>query len=111
MAEKRSPALGRASCLALTSRPLVLDVQRGAVAGLAVAVSKLGTQGFQHAAVAVAVRTGLANSIDAIAGQGAVLGACATLRQTLVVLVRTALVGLASHFDAQIRVALPDLDR
>src|SRR3970282_2396701 len=62
-------------------------------------------------AFALAVRTGQTRSVDAIGGQVFVHGARATLRQGLFVGVRPAQVGVAGHFNAQLRVTAQDLGR
>src|SRR5690606_13190033 len=63
-----------------------------------------------RAALAVAVRADHARGVDAVAGQVVVHGARATLGQALVVGVGTDGVGVAGNLDAQVGVALQDLD-
>src|SRR5690606_19052810 len=71
--KKRSPARGRASCLA-ELHPFLLGVQLGAAVGLALAPREALAQVLERTALAVAVRAGQAASVDAIAGQVVVHG-------------------------------------
>src|SRR5690606_32284428 len=88
-----------------SNRGSVLHVQLGAaVARTAFA----GVVGVDRAALAEAVRTHQTAGVDALAGQVVVHGGGATLRQALVVLLGADRVGVASDFDAQLRVLLQD---
>src|SRR5690606_32399835 len=92
----------------------VLDVQlRAAVARAAVRVVRTVVIGVRRdrAALAVTGRTHHARRIDAVRGQVVVHRGRAALRQRLVVRVGALRVGVASHFDLQLRVTLQDLDR
>src|SRR5690606_3480347 len=106
-----SPARGRASwyCwrgFSVQRARSVLDVELGAAVGLALALRQ-GLRGvLERTALAEAVRAHQARGRDAVAGQVVVHRGRTTLRQRLVVRIGAAQVGVASHLDAQVGVAL-----